>query len=100
MSEDPKSYNHPDGEQLRPTQIDDVARALLSLTREVCVLTDRLAVLEAVLDQHGIDVSQAVDTHQPDDTLQQKITERTTTIIEDIVSALSGRQYRRDSGSS
>jgi hypothetical protein len=48
-----------------PEQIDDVAEALLSLTREVWVLTDRLYVLERVIEANGIPVVEAVNKYQP-----------------------------------
>lgn len=94
MNSDPKRFNNPAGSQLQRQQTDDVARALLSLTREVCILTDRLAVLETVLTSNGLDVSEAVDTYQPDEALKRKISARTSKIIEDVVASLGGQDYR------
>jgi hypothetical protein len=47
MIDDPRSYNTPELKALLPEQIDNLGRAVISLTREICVLTDRLAVTEA-----------------------------------------------------
>lgn len=89
MNADPKSYNTPVIEALRPEQIDNLGRALLSLTREICVLTDRLAVIEAVLAEKGIDIAEAVDTHRPSSELQARIDTQTERIIGEILEALS-----------
>lgn len=91
MSEDPRSYNTPEMKALLPEQIDNLGRAIISLTREVCVLTDRIAVTEAVLCAHGIDIAEAVETHQPDAALQGRIDAQVNRIIADILGALSAR---------
>lgn len=90
MTKDPRSYNAPDGKQLRPDQIDSVARALLSLTRDVCVLTDRVMILEKVLDEKGMNISELVDTYQPGEAFKKEIRARTGTIIDEVVFALKG----------
>ena len=53
---DPRSFNTPKSEIFSAEQIDNVARAVLTLTREIAVLNDRVMVLEEVLGQKGIDV--------------------------------------------
>lgn len=90
MSVDPKDFNFPQADLLRPEQLDNLGRALLSLTREICVLTDRQMVLEKILADKGIDVADAVDTYQPDETVQSQLDERTGAIIKTIVSDLTG----------
>ncbi|MEM6682982.1 MAG: hypothetical protein AAF607_12165 [Pseudomonadota bacterium] len=80
--------NKPDREHLKPAHVDHVARALISLTREVCVLTDRVAVLEQVLDDKGINVSQAIENHQPNEAQTARIKERTQRTINAVTSAL------------
>lgn len=87
---DPTSYNFPQGKLLRPEQIDNLGRALFSLLREVCVLNDRQIVLEHVLAQKGIDVTQAVDDFQPDEAMQAHLDARTQMIISTIVRDLAG----------
>lgn len=90
MSIDPTDFNFPKGDLLRPEQIDNLGRALISLTREICVLTDRQMVLEKILADKGIDVADAVDTYQPDEAMQSQLDERTGAIIKTIVSDLTG----------
>jgi len=90
-ADDPKSYNTPDMQALMPNQLDDVGRALLSLTRELCVLTDRVLVMEQVLADNGIDIGDAIDTHQPDDALQEKIDAQTGQIVGNILASLQGK---------
>lgn len=91
MSEDPRSYNTPDLKALLPEQLDNLGRAVISLTREICVLTDRMAVTEAVLAARGIDIAEAVDTHQPDAALQQRIDAQVNRIIGDMLGTLSAK---------
>ncbi|MEM7568948.1 MAG: hypothetical protein AAF337_04055 [Pseudomonadota bacterium] len=88
---DLEAINQPKRAHLQPGHVDNVARALLSLTQEVCVLTDRLAVLEDVLATKGIDVAEEVDTYQPTPEQQARIKARTQRIIEGVTSALQGR---------
>jgi hypothetical protein len=90
MSADPKSYNFPAGALLNPAQLDHLGRALLSLTREVCVLTDRLCVLEHILADKGIDVTETISRHQPDATLQARIDDATGKIVQGVLGALQG----------
>ena len=91
MTADPRSYNTPDLKALLPEQIDNLGRAIISLTREVCVLTDRLAVTEAVLAARGIDIAEAVEKHQPDAPLQGRIDAQVSRIIGDMLGALSAK---------
>lgn len=86
----PTSFNFPKGDLLRPEQIDNLGRALISLTREICVLTDRQMVLEKILADKGIDLADAVDTYQPDEAMQSQLDERTGAIIKTIVNDLTG----------
>jgi len=88
MIEDPRSYNTPALKALLPEQIDNLGRAVISLTREICVLTDRLAVTEAVLAARGLDIADAVDTHQPDAALQGRIDQQVNRIITEILGTL------------
>jgi hypothetical protein len=91
MSEDPRSYNTPVLKALIPDQIDNLGRAVIALTREICLLTDRLAVTEAVLAERGIDIADAVDKHQPDAALQSRIDAQVNRIIGDILTTLSAK---------
>ena len=91
MTEDPRSFNTPELKALLPEQIDNLGRAVISLTREICVLTDRMAVTEAVLAARGIDIAEAVDRHQPDAGLQKRIDAQVNRIIGDVIGTLSAK---------
>ncbi len=91
MTEDPRSYNTPELAALLPEQIDNLGRAVIGLTREICLLTDRLAVTEAVLTARGVDIVEAVETHQPDAALQRRIDAQVSRIIGDMLGALSAK---------
>lgn len=90
MTAGPAAFNLPDIQALQPAQIDNVARACITLAREVAVLTDRVMVLEAVLDAAGIPVCDAVERHQPDPALQARIDGRIAEMLAQVVSALHG----------
>ena len=91
MTEDPRSHNTPQLRALIPEQIDNLGRAVITLTREICVLTDRLAVTEAVLAARGIDIAEADETHQPDAALQGRIDTQVNRIIAEILETLSAK---------
>ncbi|TYC89189.1 hypothetical protein FMM79_10795 [Novosphingobium sp. BW1] len=88
----PKAYNHPD----RPTLVDaDVGRvgsAVLALTRELWVLTDRVAVMEELLTQNGINIAEQIETFQPSAKMQEKLDARGKHMVEMIVAALAGTE--------
>jgi len=89
---DPKSFNLPDAQYLKPDHVDSVARALLSLTRELCVLNDRVLVLEEVLAEKGIEVSKAVDNYRPGEDFQKKTDVVTGRIIRNVIASLRGSE--------
>jgi len=89
-SSDPKSFNLPDQEYLRPEQLDNLGRALITLTREVVVLTDRVLVLEEVLGQQGELAKDAVDTYQPDEAFQARSDEAIGRIVSNVLASLQG----------
>lgn len=57
--------------------IDNILDAMLELSASVWAHRDRVAVLEKVLEQRGIDVTEAIETHTPDqDELKRRGQER------------------------
>ena len=74
----------------RPEQIDLVADAVIALTREVWVLTDRQRVLEAVLTKHGIDTTAEIDAFTPDPALETLLAAKRDRLIGAVTRALSG----------
>jgi hypothetical protein len=73
---------------LGPDQVDDLARAVITLAREVWVLRDRQRVLEAVLGEKGIDVAQAVEHYQPSAELQAKLDAERKAFVQGLMHAL------------
>lgn len=73
---------------LGPDQVDDLARAVITLAREVWVLRDRQRVLEAVLGEKGIDVAQAVEHYQPSAELQAKLDAERKAFVQGLMQAL------------
>lgn len=72
---------------LTADRIDDLGEAILALTREIWVLTDRQAVLEAVLAEQGVDCS-AVDRYQPDAAMSERLAARRQQLIDNVLVAL------------
>lgn len=87
---DPRDYNTPEGQIMGEGQVDNLARAVLSLTREVAVLTDRVMVLETLLERQGVVTSEAVDTFQPDAAFQQRVDAAVAAISGGVIAALQG----------
>jgi hypothetical protein len=69
-------------------QIDDLARTLLQLAREVWVLRDRQRVLEAVLEDRGIAVSEAVERYQPGPQLQKQLDAERKAFVQGLMKTL------------
>lgn len=75
---------------LGENQIDNLGTAVLVLARELWVVKDRMAIMEKVLEQHGIPASQ-IDSFQPDATLEAELKAQRQHLIDTVVSALSGK---------
>lgn len=90
MNPDPTKANHPDAASLSPGSVDNLGRAVLTLTRELCVLTDRVLVLEALLARQGSSgLADEIDRHQPDDELKARIAQSTSAIVAAVIADLS-----------
>lgn len=90
MSTDPRSYNRPARTTLTEDDIGQLGAAVLALTRELWVATDRLRILEAVLERRGIHVTAEIDAFQPDATLQAELDARGQELVGGIVNVLAG----------
>lgn len=73
---------------LRPGQMDQLAEALLALTREVWVLTDRLTIVEAVLEARGGLTQDEIETYRPDAAVEARLNTRRQSLIGAIEVAL------------
>ncbi len=71
-------------------QLDSLGEAILALTSEVWILTDRLMVLEEVLKSTGIDVAAAVETFVPPPAFEKRLDSRRDQLIAAVLSALQG----------
>ncbi len=72
---------------LGPEQIDDVGQAVLALTKELWVVTDRLTVLERILEDIGVPPG-AVDAYQPDEATERLLAERRDRLMQVVTQAL------------
>lgn len=89
IATDPKLYNRPDRPTLHEADAAGLGAALLALTRELWVLTDRMTVLEAVLARHGIDAAAEVEAFQPDEALQATLNAKGQRLVASVVNALA-----------
>ncbi len=74
---------------LRPEDIDKLGQALLTLTKELWVVKDRLRVLEAALAEAGTIVPNAVETYQPDESLTELLGQERAQLIKQVLGALN-----------
>ena len=55
--ENPTEFNRPEREILKDADLNGVGQAVITLTKEIWVLIDRLHIMEAVMAENGIDIS-------------------------------------------
>jgi len=58
---------------LQARRIEDIAQAFVSLTSELWIVKDRMAVLEQVLDRHGIPAPTAIEAYSPAGEFKSKL---------------------------
>lgn len=71
---------------------DAVAQAVLTLTHELWVVTDRLAMVEALLEKNGINITEEIETIRPSEAQQQALNARGKALVEAVTNALAGVQ--------
>lgn len=74
---------------LHPGQLDHLGQALLLLARELWITRDRLAVLEEVLAEQGVDVRDAIRDRQPSGALAARLEAERTAFAERLIAALA-----------
>jgi len=91
MSEekDPVSFNAPDRITLTEADVASLGQAILTLTQELWVVTDRMHIMEAVLAKNGLDISDEITHHKPDSILSEKLQKDGTALIERVLRSLS-----------
>jgi len=76
-------------QSLSVDDIDNLAKAITMLTRELWVVKDRVMVLEAVLEKHGINAPNEIDSHVPDSELSAKLTASREELVGNLMQALN-----------
>jgi hypothetical protein len=76
---------------LQARRIEDLAQGFVSLTSELWIVKDRLAVLEQVLDRHGIPAPSAVDAYTPEGEFKTKLDAERRVWAQRMVAALFPR---------
>ena len=89
-SKDPTEFNRPAQQILSDADADGLGRAVMTLCHELWVVKDRMSILEAVLEENGIDAGEAVDRFQPDAALQDKLNQDGRDLVKRVVAALNG----------
>ena len=78
----------PERQIYKPEQIDDVAEALIALTRELWVTVDRVAVLEKVLEQSGVEVTARIEAFEPDPAFEAELARKRERLLNAVLVAL------------
>jgi len=71
--------------------VDRLGKALLTLTSELWVVKDRVRILEAVLEEKGIDVTELVESYQPDAKLTTALNNDRAVFIERLLASLEDK---------
>ena len=69
--------------------VDQLGQALITITKELCVLKDRQRVLETVLTEAGLLDRVNIDTYQPDQTLEGELRDERQKLINAVIDALT-----------
>lgn len=89
LPENPRDFNTPDRETLSDLDVGSLGLAVLTLTRELWVLTDRMHVMEAVLAENNLDIREDIQRYQPDEKMTSELRQQSAALTERILSALS-----------
>ncbi|MEO0574818.1 MAG: hypothetical protein AAF004_05095 [Pseudomonadota bacterium] len=73
---------------LTDAQTNDLGHALLTLTKELWVLTDRVHTFEAVLAKHGIAVTEDIEAYEPDADETARRLAHSQRIVQSVLGAL------------
>ncbi len=90
MNDAPRTFNNPDRPTLTADDMPGVGQAVLTLTHELYVLIDRIAALEAVLERHGLNVSEEIEAYKPNEEQQRTLDERGRALVARVTNALAG----------
>lgn len=87
MSDAATSGGAPARHILGPAQADHLGDAIIALTRELWVVTDRMLVMERMLTEQGMDLS-GLDRYQPDAALAATLAARRSALLAHVTAAL------------
>ncbi len=73
---------------LRADDLDRLGKALICLAKELWIVKDRQAVLEAALADAGITSSKLLDRYTPDDALTAKLAQERAALLDGLLNAL------------
>ena len=73
---------------LQPTDLDRLGKALLTLAQELWVVKDRQRILEAALAEQGITTSELLDGWEPDAALSATLENDRAALIDSLLKAL------------
>ena len=90
MNDDPRSFNSPDRPTLTADDMPGVGQAVMTLTHELYVLIDRIAALEAILERHGLNVSDEIEAYKPNEKQQERLNQRGRALVARVTNALAG----------
>ncbi len=74
---------------LKPEDLDRLGQALLTLTKEIWILKDRIRVLEAALEDAKVVAAGAVDRFEPGPELTAQLETERARLIEQVLEALA-----------
>ena len=89
-NDDVTSFNKPDRTTLDNTDVEALGHAVLTLTHELWVLTDRLATIEALLEKKEMISMEEVEAFQPDEKRQESLNAKAKSLVRRVVTSLSG----------
>lgn len=86
---DPTAFNRLKQSVLSDVDVDGLGQAVLTLCHELWVVKDRMAVLEAVLEKHGIDAASEIEIFQPDEALMTRLNSDGRALTSRVLGALN-----------
>jgi|GEM_PF-723713 len=73
---------------LTSDQIDDLGEAILTLTKEVWVLTDRQHILESILEKKGVVVADEIERFVVDAKMQAELNAKRDRLVDSVLWAM------------
>ncbi len=73
---------------LTPEQVDGLGLSMITLAREFWVLRDRVAVLEKILEKHGIPAGDEINSFVPDKDFEQELTAERNAFIASVLDTI------------